>query len=180
MKYEFEWNKGDFVVNSRAVEEWGTGIVTEDQRDDFVRVFFEHTSTVKRVKAGVLKRVLDPGESRTYLEHALVDEEVAAKYDIEPFPTVLKRFLENFPQGFAGSWYQEQERDYKIAAVQWASEHLSQERWRQLLYQEHYEELSQEIRRLYSKLNLLASFEMIKLNDALKIPKAQKEVGHAL
>lgn len=117
MEREFQWLKGDFVINSRVTEEWGTGIVTEDQRDSFVKVFFENTSTVKAVKAEMLERVKDPGVSRKYLEHALVDEETAAKYDREPFPSVLKRYLELFPGGFRGERHHSEERDYKMVAV---------------------------------------------------------------
>ncbi|PLW66896.1 hypothetical protein [Pseudohalioglobus lutimaris] len=180
MDYCYKWKKGDFARNPRMIEEWGVGIVTEDQRDDTVKLFFENTSSVKTIIGDMLEEVADPGLARTYLEHALVDEEVAAKYDREPFPSVLKRFLEDFPEGFKGEWYTGQEREYKVAAVEWAAEHLNEESWKGYLDTKRYEELAQEIRRFYSKLNLLASFEMIKLNDALKNPEAQKAVGKAM
>jgi hypothetical protein len=129
---------------------------------------------VKMVKEEFLEVIQDPGRSMIYLQNALVDEESAAKYDREPFPTVLKRFLENFPGGFKGERYLSEERNYKMVAVRWAEEHLNKERWESYLKAGDFEELSQEIRRFYGKLNLLASFEVIKVNAALKNREAQK------
>ena len=61
-----------------------------------------------------------------------------------------------------------------MEAHQFANEMLNKARFEDLIANENWEELSGDIKRIYSKVNLLASFEMIKLSDAFKQPQAQK------
>ena len=71
---ETTWKKGDFLINPKALDAWGIGIVIENERTEKIKAFFEHQACVKTVKKGYLERVDDPGESKIFLEHALVDE----------------------------------------------------------------------------------------------------------
>lgn len=174
------WTKGDFLINTKALDTWGVGILIEDQLSEVVKVFFEHPCEVKTVKTDFLEKIDDPGSARIFLEHALVDEESAAKADREPFPAVLKKYLENFPQGFKGKLHLMEERQYKVEASDWITSNLSEERWGKLTSEDGVDLLSQDIKRAYSKANLLASFEMIKLNEALKDEDAQKAITATL
>jgi hypothetical protein len=180
MDYGYEWKKGDFVRHDTKGDEWGVGIVTQDQRETTVPVFFEHECQVRKLGGDRLVRLEDPGTAATYLRHALVDEEGAGKYDREPFPTTLNRYLEDFPMGFQGEIHLKNERDYKVEASDWAQEHFAEDKFAALLETDNMDELGSEIRRLYSKTNLLASFEMIKLGDAMKQPEIVREVGQSL
>ena len=76
------WKKGQFIVNPKKME-WGIGIVTEDQRGEKLKVFFEHECVIKTLGLKVVQpeEVSDPGSAKLFLENALVDEEVAAKAD---------------------------------------------------------------------------------------------------
>ena len=94
----------------------------------------------------------------------------------QPFPSVLKNFLEDFPCGFRGQLLLRAERDYKIKAIDWGTKHLSRDRCSVYIAENNFEDLSNEIKRLYGKTNLLASFEMIKLNDAFKDKDASKSL----
>jgi len=171
------WKKGQFLVNPKKMQ-WGVGIVTEDLRGDKLKVFFEHECTIKTLGLKIVQpeEISDPGSAKLFLENALVDEEVAAKADRQPFPATLKKFLENFPEGFQGKMLTHFELEYKWKAHEYCKEELSQEIWKTSLENEDYESLSVKIKRLYSKSNLLASFEMMDVGDAFKEPKGQKQL----
>ena len=109
---EEKWKKGDFLINPKTFDAWGIGIIIEDERTENIKVFFEHPACVKTIQKAYLERIDDPGASKVFLEHALVDEYSAG--DRQPFPSVLKNFLEDFPCGFRGQLLLRAERDYKI------------------------------------------------------------------
>jgi hypothetical protein len=175
-----EYCKGEYVRHPKR-SDWGVGIVVEDQRGDVVKVFFENQGNIKSLKVDLvsLDKVTDPGSADVFLLNVLVDEDSIAKGDRQPFPAVVKKFIEDFPGGFHGKMLNHFERKYKVEAHEWMKEHLSQERWKKLIESKEFDELSQEIKRLFSKANLLASFEMIKLGDALKIDEAKEAIGCA-
>jgi len=175
-----EYFKGEYVKHPK-MSDWGIGIVVEDQRGDVVKVFFENQGNIKSLKVDLvqLDKVSDPESADIFLLNALVDEESISRGDRQPFPVVIKKFLEDFPGGFQGEMLNHFERKYKVDANEWLKEHLSQDRWKALIESQDFDELSQEIKRLFSKTNLLASFELIKLNDALKIDEAKEAIGHA-
>ncbi len=172
--------KGQFVRHPKEEvhEKWGYGIVLDDEKNNKVPVFFEHNSVRKIISTQVvqLEIIDDPGKATIFLQHALY-EDVG---DRQPFPIVLEKFLMNFPGGLKGEFYLAEERNYKLEASQLASEMLSVERFSQLIENKDLEKLATDIKRVFSKTNLLASFEMIKLNDALKKADDILEVSKAL
>lgn len=176
---ESNWKKGQFVINPKPKAiGWGVGIVTEDQRANKVKAFFEHECNIKTLdmKSIKLEEISNPGTSRLFLENALVDEETAGKTDRQPFPDKLKKFLKDFPDGFKGEMLTHFELEYKWKAHKYCIDELSQEMWKTALENEDYENISVKIKRLYSKTNLLASFEMMDLNDAFKTPEGKKQL----
>ena len=175
-----EYRKGDFVRHPKAIG-WGVGIVIEDQRGDRVKVFFENEINIKLMDIGKfrLDKVSDPGTAETLLINALVDEEAIKKGDQQPFPEVVKKFLIDFPGGFRGEMLTHYERNYKIMAHKWMKENLTESQWKTLIEDKEFEELAQQIKRFFGKTNLLASFELIKLNDALKNEAAREAIGCA-
>ena len=160
--------KGTYVKHpkDKTHANWGIGIVLEDERSGKVPVFFEHTSQRKFIGTDFvqLQTVCDPGDAGVLLNHALHED----KGDRQPFPLVLEKFLLNFPGGLGGDLYASKERNYKAEASEFAQTLLSRKRFADLLAKEDWETLSTDIRRVYSKTNLLSSFEMIKLGAALK------------
>lgn len=174
------WKKGIFIVNPKAMH-WGIGIVTEDQRSEQVKAFFEHECNIKTLGLKYIQpeEITEPGPAKLFLENILVDEEVASKSDRQPFPAILKQFLENFPDGLKGKMLKHYEINYKRDAHNYCVEELDKKSLKESLDQEDYDTLATKIKRLYSKTNLLASFEMMDLNDAFKKDKAKKELSHA-
>jgi hypothetical protein len=158
--------------------EWGLGIVLDDERSGKVSVFFEHSSQRKIIGTDLvqLQKVQDPGGAGVLLDHALYED----KGDRQPFPLVLEKFLLNFPGGLSGELYLSKERNYKVEASEFARELLSKGRFTDLLSKEDWGTLSTDIKRVYSKTNLLASFEMIKLGAALKNDDKIKLVSNTL
>jgi hypothetical protein len=174
---ENNWKKGMFLINPKAMQ-WGIGIVTEDPRGDMLKVFFEHECNIKKLglKYTQPEEIADPGSAKLFLENAIVDEEIAAKSDRQPFPQILKQFLEDFPDGFQGKMLTHYELEYKWKAHDYCKQELSKDIWKIALENEEYENISTKIKRLYSKSNLLASFEMMNVGDAFKEPKGQKQL----
>jgi len=174
------WKKGSFVINPKAMH-WGIGIVVEEQHGEMLKVFFEHECNIKKLGLKYIQpeEVSDPGTSKLFLENVLVDEEIASKSDRQPFPVILKKFLENFPDGFQGKMLTHYELEYKWKAHEYCKQDLGKEVWKSALDNEEYEEISVKIKRLYSKSNLLASFEMMDIGDAFKEAKDQKQLCRA-
>jgi hypothetical protein len=177
------WKKGQFIVNPKMINEWGKGILTEDgSADGTIKVFFEEECRIVKLNINHLHPTeVKPGSSRQLLEHALLDTKTK-KSDTEPFPSVIKHFLENFPNGFNGKMLKMYERDDKWERHQYSVEHLTQEKWKVLLDTENYQNLSTLVKNWYikSEIKFLATFEIIKLSDALKLPEAQKLITTSL
>ena len=172
--------KGTYVRHpkDKIHAEWGLGIVLDDERSGKVPVFFEHSSQRKIIGTDLvqLQKVQDPGGAGVLLDHALYED----KGDRQPFPLVLEMFLLNFPGGLSGELYIFKERTYKAEASEFARELLAKGRFTDLLSKEDWGTLSTDIKRVYSKTNLLASFEMIKLGAALKNDDNIKLVSNTL
>jgi hypothetical protein len=172
--------KGTYVKHpkDKTHAEWGLGIVLDDERSGRVPVFFEHSSQRKIIGTDLvqLQKVQDPGGAGVLLDHALYED----KGDRQPFPLVLEMFLLNFPEGLSGELYIFKERTYKAEASEFARELLAKGRFADLLSKEDWGTLSTDIKRVYSKTNLLSSFEMIKLGAALKNDDNIKLVSNTL
>jgi|GEM_PF-400694 len=175
------WCKGDFARHSK-MHDWGIGIVVENQRSDKVSIFFENVGSVKILMLNLveLTRVDDPGAARLYLENALIQEPEGTARDRQPFPIVLQHFLQDFPNGFRGEMLKQCERNYKYEVHEWMLQHLDLAQWQQALNNKGYDNLASDIKRLYGKTNLLASFEAIKINEAFKDQEAKVALCNAL
>ena len=160
--------KNSFVKHPKLTA-WGTGIVIEDQRGDDVSVFFEDIAEIRKFRLvnGIQLDIVTPSESsRNFLENLMLD--MNSPKETQPFPTKVKHFLEDFSGGFYGDMFCKEERDYKVEAQEVFVELLNQSAMKDLIDDRNWEELATRIKRVYSKTNLLASFEMIKLSSALK------------
>ena len=175
------FKKNTFVAKPDRPE-WGIGIVTSDQRDQFIPVFFENRSKIIKFKESLanLVTVDEPGKSRLFLENALIDDH--DKNDIpdrRPFPEKLERFVERFPGGLRGDLLEQFERKYKLDAHKVFKKLLDKDIFEQLIKDEAWSELADRIKRTHS-LNLLSKFELIRFTDVLKQQGAQKDISHAL
>lgn len=168
--------KGTYVRHPKEYlyREWGYGIVIADEVNKKVDIFFETAMQVKTMGTDLVKLIViaDPGQSAAYLNNAVIDSKFTHQYS---FPEVLDTFLTQFEGGLQGRLYLKEEREYKVAAHELAITLLNKSRFEDCIKNNAWDELSADIKRVYAKVNLLASFEMIKLADAFKkIPEQEK------
>ena len=165
-----EFKKGSFVRHPKSDihAQWGNGIVVEDQVGADVKVFFETVSVVKTVRTDFVELLLvdDPGQSASFLKNALYED----KKDRKPFPEVLNTFLSRFEGGLNGPVYLAYERDEKLEMHKFFSEKLCKERFEEAFSQNDFKGLLADLKRSFSfkSFSLAASFELIKLHDAIK------------
>ncbi len=171
--------KGTYVRHPKPEIDgkWGVGIVTEDETNNIVSAYFEHVAETKNIRTDLVQLVVEenPGKAATYLQNAIYE----CRGDRLPFPMVVEKFLNDFPGGLQGEMYTKTERDYKVEAHELAKDLLAKDRFAQLIETKNWGTLSTDIKRLFNKTNLLASFESIKLNDALKSAEIAEKVCYA-
>jgi len=173
------FKKGNYVrhPNDKTHEKWGVGVVVSEDNSTAVSAFYENElRTITSLNSYVtLLKVENPGDSALLLDNALYEE----KGDRIPFPQVLDRFLKRFKGGLSGPVYMKEERDYKLAAHELALELLNKTRMKSLIETEKWEALATDIKKVFSKAKLLASFEMIKLSDAFKTIEGAEHLSRA-
>lgn len=174
--------KGQYVrhPNDEQNLDWGAGIVTENSKGNEVSVFFEKKQEKKTILTEYvdLQLVEDPGKAKNYLDCAVYEQESPIHYKI-----ILDKFLDEFPGGLHGEMYLKYEREDKINASKLFKELLSKERFSELLANNDFDALAATIKKVYKlkkDFDLLASFEMIKLTDALKKDENVKLISENL
>ena len=172
--------KNDFVTNSKKPD-WGVGIVTEEQRNGDIKVFFENNPRIVNLRqsTGLLNKVDNPGASKLFLENCLVGDRSAGVAGRKPFTDEVARFLEAFKGGLHGPVLEEKERKYKQGAHDAFVSMLNHEEYQKLMANGSWSELADRIKKLYA-INLLSKFEAIKISDALKSPDAQEDIARGL
>ncbi len=165
-------NPGDRVFHPNK-KEWGVGKVlgvTQEQVD----VFFVSAGN-KRLSRQYVTLELAQGESA---HHALLDNLTASivekSVDFLSLPAAIQKFLSAFSGGFGGSRFTAEERDYKVKAHDLCVQLLGESEIKELTGQQKYAEICDRARRVEASTNLLASFEKIKFNEALKRIEFQK------
>jgi len=160
--------KGCFVrhPSEETHAKWGVGIVLEGEVGGVITVYFEKPLKQMKIKTDVVKlvRVEDPGEAGLFLKNAIYEN----NKDRMPFPLVLDRFLARFEGGLRGDVYKVEEREYKLKGCDFVSKQLSKSRMDALISKSDWGTIATDIKRAFSQVNLLASFELMKLNDAFK------------
>lgn len=172
------FKKGQYVrhPNVEIHDKWGLGIVTEDSIGNEVSVFFEKVQAMKILSTQLVEpTVIDnPDTSTTYLDNAIYKKTAPSKYQ-----EIINQFLADFPGGLHGEMYLKYERNYKVEASNFFKETLAKEKFSELLENHDFEILASIIKKAY-QTNLLASFEQIKLSEALKLPENIKVVSENL
>ncbi len=89
-------------------------------------------------------------------------------------------FANQFSNGFYGTRFKEEERDYKERAHALALELVGKEQFAALLENEDYAEIAGRAGKLINATNLVYKNEKMALHDGLAEPLAQREFSHAL
>ncbi|CAG0956674.1 hypothetical protein BURK2_00505 [Burkholderiales bacterium] len=156
-----------------AKPEWGVGKVLSVSSTG-IEVFFVNAGHKKLSPQHVTLTVIE-GEQA---QHPLLDNLASAASNegaiFRALPEAIQKFLTEFPGGFAGERYFEQERGYKQKAHEICKSLLAEGVIASLFDSGHYTEICDRARRVESATNLFASFEKIQFNDALKNPENHK------
>jgi hypothetical protein len=156
-----EFQQGDFVVNQK-VPDWGIGKILKTLGDKY-RIFFENAGE-KLISSKASLNKVELEEIHPVLNYINADTDLAKFRK----PKDLERnFLELFPEGFQDPEYLDGERDYKVAASEFANEALSPEKISALLKQKNYETVSNLGKKVVSKTNLIFRNEIISLSAEL-------------
>ena len=132
--------KGDRVKHPNKPE-WGLGQVLEDSSSDNVRVFFVDAGEKQLSLAHItLQPVTGPAASHPVLDNLKLNRSDKT-VEFVSLPRAISKFLERFPQGFYGQKYQEQERDYKVAAHELAHELLNKRSFSSMLKSQEFDEI---------------------------------------
>lgn len=153
--------------------DWGVGKVLSVSSNG-IEVFFVNAGHKKLSPQHVTLTVVE-GEQAN---HPLLDNLASAASSegaiFLALPEAIQKFLTEYPGGFIGERYFEEERGYKDKAHETCMSLLGESDVTALLKAGNYAEICERARRVESKTPLLASFEKIQFNDALKNPDNQK------
>lgn len=156
-----------------AKPEWGVGKVLSVSSNG-IGVFFVNAGH-KKLSPEYVTLTVAEGEQA---QHPLLDNLASAASSegaiFLALPEAIQKFLTEYPGGFAGERYFEEERGYKDKAHEACTSLLGESDITALLNAGNYAEICERARRVESTTNLLASFEKIQFNDALKNPGNQK------
>ena len=163
---------------NRAV--WGLGEVLADSVGGRVRVFFvgagEKPISLRHV---MLDRVPEEEAAHPVLDNLRLPGR-NARLRYRTLPASIERFLEEFPRGFRGDRFAEEERDYKVRAHRLAEDLLSKNELAGLLSANEFEEVCQRSLRVSNATNLIFPNEKMALKDGLKLPSNQQAFSMAL
>jgi hypothetical protein len=173
------YNKGDRVKHPTQ-DDWGLGEVLENSNGNTVRVFFvgtgEKTLSLKHVQP---IKVKGNEADNTILDNLKTSKSTnGIKY--QSLNQSIQFFLKEFPDGFYGKKFNENERDYKVKAHDLAIELLGKEVFHGLLEAECYVEIVKRALKVANATNLIFPNEKMSLKDGLKTHEAQQQFCMAL
>ncbi len=174
-----EYKKGNRVKHPTK-DDWGLGEVLADSNGENVKIFFvgagEKTLSLKYVQP---KKVPDNEASHPVLENLKIKKTTSGiKY--QSLPQSIQYFLEQFPEGFYGERFKEEERDYKDKAHLLATELLGEDVFSSLLDKNEYQEIVKRSLKIVNATNLIFPNEKMALKDGLLEPDAQEKFSKTL
>ena len=171
--------KGDRVKHPTK-EDWGLGEVLEESNIESVRVFFvgvgEKVLSLKYVQP---VKVTGDEANHPVLDNLKISKS-AGGISYKSLPKSIEYFLEQFPEGFYGQKFKENEREYKDKAYNLALELLGKEPFQSLLASDDYAEIVKRSLKVVNATNLIFPNEKMSLKDGLENVSAQKEFSIAL
>ncbi len=174
-----EYKKGDRVRHP-SKDDWGLGEVLADSNGENVKIFFvgagEKTIVLKYVQP---VKVADDKAGHPVLDNLKIKKSSSGiKY--QSLPQSIQYFLEQFPEGFYGTRFREEEREYKEKAHKLACELLGKDKYIELLNKEEYGKIIKGALRVVNATNLIFPNEKMALKDGLSATEAQKTFSQSL
>lgn len=174
-----EYKKGERVRHP-SQDEWGLGEVLANSNGEVVRIFFvgagEKTISLKYVRP---TKVSLEESSHPILDNLRISNS-ASGIRYQSLPQSIQFFLAQFPGGFYGQRFFEEEREYKEKAHTLACQLLGQEAFSALLANCDYPEIAKRALRIANSTNLIFPNEKMALKDGLATEAPQQLFAEAL
>lgn len=174
-----EYRKGERVRHPTK-RDWGLGEILEDSKENAVRVFFVGVGE-KELSLRHVQPVRVAGEEGRHpvLDNLRVTRSPSGiKY--RSLAQSIEIFLEEFPEGFYGERFLNNERNYKVKAHQLAEELLGEAELKSLVDREDYLEVSKRALKVANATNVIFPNEKMALKDALQDLDSRKDFALAL
>lgn len=160
------YKKGDRVRHPTK-DDWGLGEVLADSTVESVRIFFvevgEKTISLKLIQPIKVSgaEAVHPGLDNLKIEKS------ASGIKYQSLAESIQFFLTEYPEGFYGEKFKQEERDYKVEAHEMALDLLDRKPFQSLLAQEDFMEIRRRAMRVVNKTNIISPHEIISLNNGL-------------
>ena len=168
-----KYNKGERVKHPIR-DDWGLGEVLVGSDGKSVRIFFVNAGE-KTISLDIIQPIQVSGVEAAHpvLDNLKIDKSASGiKY--QSLAESKQFFLKEYPEGFYGDKYKEDERDYKNKAHELALELLNRETFHSLLAQEEHMEIRKRALRVINKTNLIFPYEKMSLNNGLDNEEVQR------
>jgi len=173
-----EYRKGDRVRHP-SKDDWGLGEVLANSNGDTVKIFFvgagERTIALKYAQP---IKVSGDAAVHPVLDNLKISNSASGKY--QSLLQSTKFFLDQFPEGFYGQRFNDEEREYKDKAHALALDLLGKEIFNYLLENNEYREIVRRALKVVGATNLIFPNEKMSLKDGLFAEAAQKSFAFAL
>jgi hypothetical protein len=120
------------------------------------------------------------GETPDVVKREIKDQLNQMSQEFIGFPGAINLFLRAFPDGFRSEFHDHYERGYKDTAAEFVCKELGRERIDRLLAGNGFERVCTLAMEAVRKTNLCASWEQIKLADALKVENLRQPFAEHL
>jgi len=178
-----KYKKGDRVRHP-SKDEWGIGEVLTDSNGQTVTIFFVGGGE-KTLSLEYIHPVPVPinESSHPILDNLKISKTISGiKY--QSLPQSIQYFLEKYPEGFYGTKFKEEERDYKTKTHNLSLELLGEEEFSSLLDNNDYSEIVKRSLKIVNSTNLIFPNEKMSLKDGLNSQESKeifsKTLNHLL
>lgn len=174
-----EYRKGDRVRHPTK-DDWGVGEVLADCNGETVKIFFVGAGE-KTISLRYVQPIKVSGdEARHPVLDNLKIKKSSSGIKYQSLSQSIQYFLEQFPEGFYGTRFKEEEREYKYKAHILALELLSKDSFSMLLEKKDYAEITKRALKVVNATNLIFPNEKMALKDGLVDLDAQEKFAQSL
>jgi hypothetical protein len=174
-----EYKKGDRVKHPTK-DDWGLGEVLADSNKENVKIFFVGAGKKTiALKYSQPIKVQDSEKNHPVLDNP-ANKNTLYKVKYQSISKSIQYFLEQFPDGFYGMRFKEEERNYKDKAHILAVDTLGKEIFNTLLKNNEYAEIVKRSLKIVNATNLIFKNEKMALKDGLLTSDNQEKFAKAL
>ncbi len=170
--------RAGMIVIIEGKPQWGPGKIVHSSADGYLHIVFRdlEEQMARKFKNGASAIQLAPSQTDAILDNLppLIERNglwafPKKRYSLE---SLQRKFLHEFPAGFADPKYFEAERDYKLAAHVEFEKSLGVDQAKQLLESGEWRKLGTKASSALSAINLVSPYECAAFSDAMKVDAA--------